>query len=301
MKKALVVIILLLAVFLGEMLLFENNTHTQNDKPYIAVSSFPLYEIVNKVTAGSIDVVKLVPFGVEPHTYTPSVKTMQYLNGATRFFYNGLGMEPWINKPYKNGVDMSKSVHLIDMCEAEEEHAHHHEEDSDPHYWLSIENMARMTETVVSELIQVFPDKAEMYTENSHKYIRELRALQDEFNEGLMGCKRKEIVVNHNAFAYLSDTYGFESHALMGLSPDEQASAKRMKEISDLVKEEGITTIFFESFVSDKVAQTISRETGVKAVSLQPLANVTQEESTQGYVPLMQANLLKLRAAMECE
>ena len=74
-----------------------------------------------------------------------------------------------------------------------------------------------------------------------------------------------------------------------------------MKEMTDLVKEENINTIFFESFVSDKLAQGISKETGAKVESLQPLANVTEEEAKKGYILIMQENLKKLSYAMECE
>jgi len=67
------------------------------------------------------------------------------------------------------------------------------------------------------------------------------------------------------------------------------------------VKKEHIKTIFFESFVSDKVALTIAKESGAEVSSLQPLANVTQEEAKKGYIPLMQDNLEKLSKAMLCQ
>lgn len=108
-------------------------------------------------------------------------------------------------------------------------------------------------------------------------------------------------MLNHNAFSYLAQSYGFTSHSVTGLSPDEQASAKQMKEIIDLVKNEGIEIIFFESFVSPKVSETIAKETGARVDSLQPLANVTEEEAGRGYIGLMRENLDKLSVAMECE
>ncbi len=124
--------------------------------------------------------------------------------------------------------------------------------------------------------------------------------LGDEYSRALSLCTRHEIVVNHNAFGYLAKKYNFSVHSVTGLSPDEQVSAKKMKEISDLVKEEGIKIIFFESFISPKVSETIAKETGVHVQSLQPLANVTQDEAQQGYIILMRENLKKLSLAMEC-
>ncbi|MDF1881083.1 zinc ABC transporter substrate-binding protein [Sulfurimonas sp. MAG313] len=121
------------------------------------------------------------------------------------------------------------------------------------------------------------------------------------YTKKLEHCERREIVLNHNAFGYLGNEYKFTSHTLTGLSPEEQVSAKKMKEITDLVKKEGIKIIFFESFVSDKISRTIAKETGAKVDSLQPLSNVTKEEASKGYIALMQENLEKLTLAMECK
>ncbi len=301
MKKALILVVLLLTVFVGEMLMFENNTHAQDKEPYIAVTSFPLYEIAKELVDNKIEVKKLIPFGVEAHTYTPSVRTMTGLTQAKRFVYNGLGLEPWIKKEYSNGMNMSSFVQLQEHQESEEEEHHHDDEESDPHYWLDIENMIRMTAALAEKLSEDFPEHKSMFERNSKTYIKTLRELKEEYAQRLKSCKRREIVVNHNAFGYLGHEHGFASHSVTGLSPDEQASAKRMKEITDLVRDEGIKTVFFESFVSPKVATAISKETGAQAQSLQPLANVNEKEAAKGYIALMQENLEKLAAAMECE
>lgn len=305
MKKALIFLALLLAVFIGEMLMFENNSKTHEEEAYIAVSNFALYEIAEKIVNKKIEIKKLVPFGVEAHTYIPSVKTIKDLTKAKLFVFNGLGLEPWVKKEYPNQMNMSKLVHLHlnDKSEHEEEdegHSHDDEE-ADPHYWLDIENMILMTEALREKLAKLYPQYAAEFNQNSKIYINELRELDAEYSKTLLRCARREIVVNHNAFAYLGARYDFSSHSITGLSPDEQASAKRMKEIADLLKEEKFNVIFFESFVSPSLAQTISNETGVRAESLQPLANVTEDEAKKGYIVLMKENLQKLSAAMECE
>jgi len=304
MKKALILVALLLAVFIGEMLMFENNAKTKEGTPYIAVTNFAIYEIANTIAGQQIEVKKLVPFGVETHSYIPSVKTIAELSKAELFVFNGLGMEPWVKKEYPNQMDMSKFVKLRSASEEEHEchEGHDHgDEEADPHYWLDIDNMILMTEALTVELSKHFPQHAQEFSNHSKLYIAKLKTLSSEYSEELKNCAHREIVVNHNAFGYLGERYGFDSHSITGLSPDEQASAKKMKEITDLLSEEKFNTIFFESFVSPKLAQTIGKETGVKVESLQPLANVTQEEAKKGYIALMRDNLHKLSAAMECE
>ncbi len=308
MKKAFILVALLLAVFIGNILMFENNTPSEEEPPYIAVTSFPLFEIADKLVGEKIAIKKLIPFGLETHTYMPSVKTMTEISGARLVLFTGVGLEPWIKKEYTNALDMSRSVRLNDIDEAhdeEDDHDHdghqHGAEGVDPHYWLDIDNMIRMTEFLSEKLGNKFSEHKPLIENNARAYIKALKNLKEEFGSALKSCKRDEIVVNHNAFGYLAKEYGFSVHALTGLSPDEQVSAKRMKEITDLVREEGVTTVFFESFISPKSAQTISNETGVQVQSLQPLANVTQDEAARGYIALMQENLKKLSTVLECE
>jgi zinc transport system substrate-binding protein len=54
--------------------------------------------------------------------------------------------------------------------------------------------------------------------------------------------------------------------------------------------------------VNDNVSQTIAKETGAKAVSLQPLENITQDELNghKSYLSVMRDNLTKLKIALEC-
>ena len=301
-KKALVLVVLLIAVFVGELLLFDNNTRSENKTPLISVTSYPLYEITHKLIGSKIEVDKLIPYGVETHTYMPSVKTMSSIFKADLFIYNGLGIEPWIKQDYENALDMSKHVKLNENHECHEhEEGHHHDEDADPHYWLDLNNMIRMTKVIQERLNNDFPENKTLVDANAHEYINELKALESSFESRLKVCKRDEIVVNHNAFGYIASNYDFQVHSVTGLSPDEQVSAKKMKEITDLVKDENIKVIFFESFVSSKVAQTISKETGARVESLQPLANVTEAEADQGYILIMQENLEKLSTALECK
>jgi len=300
MKKALIVVALLLAVFVGEILMYDTNSHAQDKAPYVAVTNFALYEISTKLLAGEVDVKKLIPFGTEMHTYTPSVKTMMLASNAKFFIYSGLNMEPWITKVQANALNMSKFVHLNEVNEAShDEHEHHGSED--PHYWLDIDNMIIMTSVLSDTFQKSFPKLQSKIKENASSYISELKKLDKTYSKSLQNCQKSEIVLNHDAFNYLGKKYKFHSHALTGLSPDEQVGAKKMKEISDLVKNEKIKVVFFESFVSDKVAQTIAKETGAKVESLQPLANVTEGEASKGYIAIMRDNLEKLSFAMECE
>jgi len=134
----------------------------------------------------------------------------------------------------------------------------------------------------------------------AQEYINRLKMLDALYKKRLSQCRLDTIVVSHNAFGYLGARYGFHVASVTGLSPDTMPDAKTMAELSDFVEQKGIKTVFYESFVSDKMADAIAHETGVRVDVLQPLANITAKEIGADYFRLMNANLLKLHDAMEC-
>jgi len=295
MKKASVLIVLLILASISVLLL--NKSDKQDQKPFIAVTSFTLYEISSKLLGDKIEVKKLIPFGSEMHTFRPSVKTMTTISKAKLFIFNGLGMEPWINKKYKNEMNIGKLINIIDYDDGH----HHNKQGKDPHYWLDADNMFLMTHAISQRLIKEFPKYKNEIIYNEALLAQEYGSLDAQFSQALKKCKKREIIVNHNAFSYLGHKFDFHIHSVTGLSTDEQPSAKKMNEIAKLVKKDKIKYIFFESFVSPKISETIAKETGVKTLPLHTLANVTQQEAKKGYVSLMKENIKNIAIAMECE
>ena len=83
-------------------------------------------------------------------------------------------------------------------------------------------------------------------------------------------------------------------------TPSPTPSASR--ELTDLVKRDHIKVVFTETLVSPRIADTLAREAGVRTDVLDPLEGLTDKEIAEGanYVTVMDANLAKLRRALEC-
>lgn len=299
----------------------EDNENKAEAKPIVSVSTFALLESANAVGGNEIDVRSIVPLGSDAHMFSPNPTQVAEISGAALFIYNGAGFETWAEN-LKNVlpkttqiIDMSRYVALqkseeehheehADEAEHHDEHAHeeHNHGAYDPHYWLDIDNMIKMTQTIDAEFSKLVPVKAEQFHKNSAAYIAELQKLKSEYASGLAECKNRTLVSNHDAFGYLAHSNKLENVSVIGLSSDEQPSAQTVAHIVEIIKEHGIKTIFFEEMINDNVSQTISRETGAKAVALQPLENISEDElkSQQTYLTIMRENLKKLREAMEC-
>ena len=305
----------------------------QEIKPVVSVSTFSLYEAAHAVAGDAIDVHPIVPAGNDAHMFSPNPMQVAELSKSALFIYNGAGFETWAES-LKN--TLPKTTHVIDMSqhvalqkneeehhdehtdeadhdahaheaehhdeESHDEHAHHHHGAYDPHYWLDIDNMIKMTQKMDAEFSKLLPNKAAQFHGNAATYIGELQKLKSEYTKGLSECKNRTLISNHDAFGYLAHANNLENVSVIGLSSDEQPSAQTIAHVVETVKEHGMKTIFFEELINDNVSQTIAKETGAKAVALQPLENISQDElkSHQTYLSIMRENLKKLREAMEC-
>lgn len=286
-------------------------------KPKVSVSTFSLLEVANTVAGDAIDVRPIVPLGSDPHMFSPNPTQVAEISSAALFIYNGAGFEVWA-KSLTNTlpkttkvIDMSQHVQLH-QSDKHEEHSHengehhdeheHHHGTHDPHYWLDIDNMIKMTQTLEADFSKLLPQKAPQFHQNSTAYIIELKKLKSEYETQLAECKNRTIITNHDAFGYLIRSNKLKNISVIGLSSDEQPSAQTIVHVIEEVKEHGIKTIFFEEMINDNVSQTIAKETGAKAVALQPLENISQDElnAHQTYLSIMRENLTKLKTALEC-
>lgn len=305
LKKALSALMILLVLMVMAILYFGQEKRVRTGQPDVVVSTFALYDIARHLLGHDADVQMLIPFGRDVHSFEPTPKDMIRVEKSRLFLYSGAGLEPWTKQfqAFSNAVDMSKyatlqkrDMHLHD----DEEEDHHHEGAYDPHYWLDIDNMTALTRAMAQLFSQKLGLDSAKMQQRAKAYIDRLEILDKLYRKRLSNCALDTIVVGHNAFGYLGKRYGFHVEALSGLSPDHMPDARTMAALTDLVKQKKIRTVFYESFVSNKMVSAIAKEAGIRVDVLQPLANITADEIGADYFHLMNLNLLKLHDALEC-
>ena len=285
--------ILIAIVVLLTFLTAKKEPAVSSGKPTVVVSTFSLYEAACAVAGDTLHIRSIVPLGSDAHLFSPNPTQVADISKAVLFIYNGAGFETWV-EPLKNTLPKTTSV--MDMS------THVTVIHNDPHYWLDINNMIKITQTLDGQFSKLSPVNAELFHKNATMYVVKLQKLKADYATGLSECKNRTLITNHDAFGYLAHANKLENISIIGLSSDEQPSAQTISHIVELVKKHTIKTIFFEALISDNVAQTIAKETGAKAQPLQPLENISEDElkSHQTYLTIMRDNLKKLREAMEC-
>lgn len=325
----------MLIIVLGVGLVWYYSTQTvdktydvENTQSVKAVTTFyPLQELAKSVVGDMGEVLSIVPSGMEPHDFEPTPKDIKAMYSADLVVINGAGMDPWAEKlipeleaKQVSVVVLAKSVDLMagEVHQHVDEHGDEHtsmemhdaSEDvhsdvfsSDPHFWLDPIIALGLVDQIEKVLSHRYPDLQNRLELNGREARARLQAIDATYRSGLATCEKNEVVTSHNAFAYLAKRYGFETHALAGLSPEAEPSAKRLAEIAAEVQEGGIKYIFFETLVSPKLAETLAKETGAGTLVFNPIEGVTTEEraSSVTYFSLMESNLASLRKALECK
>jgi zinc transport system substrate-binding protein len=266
---------------------------------------YPLEFLAKTIGGDQIQVISLTVPGAEPHDMelTP-VQVAELEKTSLGLFIDGF--MPAVDQAIEASVpdralDLGTTVTLLEG-EAHSDEATVTQDDHgayDPHIWLDPANMISMAKAVSERLISIDPARTAFYTANTAALVAELEALDQEFTTGLANCEQKEIVTSHESFGYLANAYGFRQHGIAGLSPDTEPSPARLVEISEMVKAEGITTIYYETLVSPAIAETVANETGATTAVLDPIEGLATG-STDTFITVMQANLQALIKGQTC-
>jgi zinc transport system substrate-binding protein len=180
-----------------------------------------------------------------------------------------------------------------------EDEGHTHDGDHDLHFWLDPELMAELATVIEGSLAEVHPEHADEFAANLDSLVADLTSLDADYRAGLADCERHEVVVGHDAFGYL-EKYGLELYPIAGLSPGAEPSPARLAELSDVIAETGVTTVFSEVLASPAMAETLSDELGLRTAVLDPIEGLADTTRDEDYVSLMRANLAALKEANGC-
>jgi zinc transport system substrate-binding protein len=277
-------------------------TTTADGRQVVVASFYPLAEAAKLIGGDKVAVTNLTAAGSEPHDLELTPDDVDEIEQASVVLYFGQGFQPAVEKAASRAkgsvVDLLRPESgLIQGYENDEG-----EKGADPHVWLDPTLMKGIAQRVRDTLVTVDPANRAAYEAGAERYTSELDALDGAYREGLSHCDRKVIVTSHAAFGYLARRYGLVQDAIAGLDPENEPDPQRLADLADKVTEEGITTIFTETLVSPKVAETLAREIGARTAVLNPIEGLSEVEQRRGetYVSVMSQNLEALRKALGC-
>ena len=252
-----------------------------------------------------VAVTNLTPPGVEPHDLELDPEQVAEIAGADLVLYLGEGFQPAV----QDAVDVVAEGEHVDLLQGigrarttSEPGEPSAGDVVDPHVWLDPVLMRRIVDRIAETLGRLDPAHAAGFRNRADAFDADLAELDEEYRSGLSSCRRRVLVTSHAAFGYLADRYGLTQEPITGLSPEAEPDPERLAQLAADVQRTGTTTIFTETLVSPKVAQTLAREAGVTTAVLNPLEGLTQQQVQAGddYLSVMRSNLAALRRGLDC-
>ncbi|NHC24110.1 zinc ABC transporter substrate-binding protein [Nocardioides sp. IC4_145] len=306
----------------------DGSNGAASDSRTVAAALYPLAYVTGRVAGDAFDVENLTSPGGEPHDLELGVRETALVSDSALLVYVD-SLQPALDAAAEEnaGGEVLDVATVVDLLPFEEEHAHEgegegedehdhdhgehehaHEGDDehahdhgehDPHFWQDPIRMAEVGDAIADRLAEIDPGEADTFAANAEELRADLEALDEEYATGLAGCERDTVVTNHDAFGYL-EKYGLHLESIAGISPDAEPSPATLADLQDLIRQDGITTVFSESLVSPKTAEVLADDAGVRTDVLDTVEGLTDETADEDYLSLMRTNLTALQEANGC-
>lgn len=255
-KNILFSIILACALLTGP----QAQAEQRPDKIHVFVTISPYTFFVEKIAGANATVDVLVPQGQSPHSYEPTPKQIARLATAEIYFRAGINFEsPLMTKL----GSINKNLKIVDMRDGIKQR------DTDPHIWLSPKLAGVQCRTIADAMCETDSNRCEEYMRNLDSLLLALRKVDMRIAKSFAHLKGKRLYVFHPAFGYFADAYGLEQVAVE--VEGKEPSARKLAEIIDKVKEDGVKVIFVEPQFSAKSARVIADAIGGTVVKIDPL------------------------------
>ncbi|WP_412882023.1 metal ABC transporter solute-binding protein, Zn/Mn family [Curtobacterium phoenicis] len=265
-------------------------TTAERDRPFVAVTTNILGDVVSEVVGDAADVEVLMPPGADPHSFEVSAQQAARLRSADLVVENGLGLEEGVARHVgaaaADGVPVFTAGDAIDVLDWRSE------DDSgpDPHFWTDPQRMNEVVAALDEALSTVGIDAP-----GTDAYRAELAALDDEVAAALatVPAERRALVTNHHVFGYLADRYDFRVVGAVIPSGTTLASpsAADLRDLATAIEDAGVPTIFADLSQPARLAEVLADEVGVE-VTITPLAteSLTPTGPASTYVGMTRSN-----------
>jgi len=279
------------------------------DKFDVVASFYPMAFLAEQIGGDHVSVTSLTEPGQEPHDLEISAKQTAALQESDAVLYLK-NLQPSVDdavsqSEVKTKIDAASLTSLEKHGNEVGGHAAEHDDHDneelnglDPHIWLDPVRYSQVAQGVGKAFEKADPDHAADYRKNTAALVKKLGELNTSFKTGLANTDTKVFITTHAAFGYLAERYGLTEEAINGLDPESEPSANRVKDLEKMAKADGVTTVFYETLVSDKTAKTIASDAGLKTDVLDPIEGITKKSRGKDYFAVQEANLKALQSAL---
>ncbi|MGF1878936.1 metal ABC transporter substrate-binding protein [Photobacterium frigidiphilum] len=235
----------------------------QNQKFKVITTFTVIADMARNVAGDAAIVESITKPNAEIHNYQATPGDIRRAQGANLIIYNGLNLELWFDKFFKNLHDIprvivTKTIEPMGISQGP------YSGKPNPHAWMSAPNALIYVENIRKALVKYDQKNASIYTQNAKRYSQQILAAVAPFKNMIANVpeSKRWLVTSEGAFSYLARDYGMKELYLWPINADAQGTPQQVRKVIDQVRANSIPAVFSESTVSAKPAQQVARETG---------------------------------------
>ncbi|MGW4562430.1 metal ABC transporter substrate-binding protein [Streptomyces sp. NPDC004561] len=275
----------------------------------VVASFYPMAFLAERIGGSHVHVTSLTSPGQEPHDLEISPKQIAMLQDSDAVLYLK-NLQPSVDdavaqSPVGTKIDAASLTTLEEHGNEVGGHAAAHDAHSseepagkDPHIWLDPVRYAQVARGVGAAFEKADPGHAADYRRSTAALVKQLNGLDQRFRTGLAHTRTRVFITTHAAFGYLAERYGLTEEAINGLDPESEPSAARVKDLETMARADGVSTVFYETLVSDRTAKTLAGDSGLRTDVLDPIEGITARSRGTDYFAVQEANLKALQQAL---
>ena len=277
MIKTISISIVTIVFFISLTTSYAQENSTQGiDKLNIVTSVAPITNIVQNIGGEKINLIGLVPEGVNSHTFDLVPSDAIKINNADLIIIDGLNLETEVEKIANNAIAKNSKIHLLKLGDNTVDKADwifdfsfpKEKGDPNPHLWLNVYYAIKFANLTRDKLIEIDPFNSKYYTENSKKYTELLKHLDNGIKKSIMTIppENRKLLTYHDSWAYFAPRYGMTVIGVIQPSDFGEPSAKDVADLIDQVRAEKVPAIFASEVFPTNIIDQIAKEGNITVV-----------------------------------
>jgi ABC-type Zn uptake system ZnuABC Zn-binding protein ZnuA len=239
----------------------------------------PLADLIDRVGGGRVEVVSVVPQGVDGHTYEPTPSDVADITRADVTFFASVDLNPSVTRTVE--ANLAPGARVVDLLDAtvpdsemiaDQVHSHGSGNDhahANVHVWPDPTIAMRWVEEIRARLAELDPSGADAYATNAARLTEQIAALHDATVAATATVPPgfRTLVVYHDSWSYFGRTYGYRVLGALQAADFAEPSASEVANMVEEVRAAGVPAFFGAAVFPVEVLERVSEEAGVPYVA----------------------------------
>jgi ABC-type Zn uptake system ZnuABC Zn-binding protein ZnuA len=269
----------------------------------VVTSVSPITNIVKNVGGNRIEIAGLVPEGVNSHTFELVPSDIVKVNNADLVIIDGLGLETNVEDVAEQARNKNPQLQILKLGDNTitpdqwifDFSFPRGEGDPNPHLWLNVVYAMKFANFTRDKLIEMDPQNAQYYSENTDRYI----SLLTKLDQGIMQAaqtvppQNRKLLTYHDSWAYFAPRYGMTVIGAVQPSDFGEPTPQEVARIIEQIRSEKVPAIFASEVFPTEIVDQIAREGNVNIVETLSDDDLPREQGDpeHSYVGMMLENM----------